>query len=467
MTKENKVREFELIIDEAIKKGLTPLSITQTGEQWLNECLGFRCGKGELELYEELDNDIPAAVDMHYNWPFPQFVAGERYNFMIVRDSLIAEDIVYVVSDDQATVTQIFAVDALTFGTGTLMEVADFGEYAIMINGVVMVFWNVLGTAWNASVETATVPLMRTICNFKGQAVGGGVTTVWHDCDETFYIWSKIGNLDFTPGEGNEAGYRRCPYGGNVYHTRRLGDNIIGYSSKGITALQPVTEPVPSFGFIELLDVGLINQGAMNGNLSKQVFVGDDHIVREITSQGIKELGYDYYMKRLSGEDIIVSYDPANRDFYIGNSTMTFLLSPYGMTEVPQHPSAVWRREKETFMIPKAIDSYEALIVSNTEDMGYGGEKTIFSMESDILVADDVQAAVDYYTSLDSYGMSDYVPLNNQGVASIIVSGNKFRFRLKFDPFYDNTRISYIKARYKMTDLRGIRGVYAPPPRGQ
>ena len=27
--------------------------------------------------------------------------------------------------------------------------------------------------------------------------------------------------------------------------------------------------------------------------------------------------------------------------------------------------------------------------------------------------------------------------------------------------------IDYIKVRYKMTDLRGIRGVYAPPLRGQ
>ena len=459
------MREFELVIDEALRNGLTPFRVTPNNSQLLNECLGFRIGNAGLEAYEEKSNPLPAAINLLYSWPFPQYITGERYNFLIIRDSITnLEDIVYLVSDDHLTVTHIFSIDQLTFGQGTLMEVADFGEYAFMTNGVIMIYWDVGINDWHEITSSATIPMMRTICNFKGQAVGGNIVSSWHDCDETFYVWSKIGEFDFTPEQDNEAGYRRCPYGGEVYCVRRLGNNVIGYSSKGITILSPSNS---TFGFIEASDVGLINRGAINGNLNRQVYVGEDYILREVTNQGVKELGYETFMEQLSGEDIIVNYDKKLKDFYIGNSTKTYLLSPKGLTEIPQHPSCVWRRNSGTYMLPDSVDDYDPLIISEPFDMGYRGQKTIFSMESDILNATSPEVAVDYVNTLGGYSTSTYKPLNNQGVGSIIVSGNSFKFRLKLDNIDEDMIISYIKARYKMTDLRGIRGVYAPPPRGQ
>ena len=461
------MREFELIIDEALRNGLTPFDVTPFNSQVLYGCLGFRCGKATLELYEQLRNPLPVTIDMLYSWPFPQFIVGERYNLLIVRDSVTnLEDIVYLISDDMTTVTYIFSVDELTFGKGTLMEVADFGEYAFMTNGVIMIYWDVTLSVWDKIVASATIPMMRTVCNFKGQAVGGNVVSSWHDCDETYYIWSKIGGMDFTPDRRNEAGYKRCPYGGTIYHVRRLGGNVVGYSSKGLTLLNPVSQPAATFGFTELSNMGLINQGAMNGDYERHIYVGEDYRLREVTPQGVKELGYRRYIERLAGEDIVVSYDKSKKDFYVGNSTKTYLLSLNGLTEIPQHPSAMWRIENETFMLPDTVDDYESLIVSEAFDMGYRGQKTVFSLESDIVASDNPQVAVDYSLAIPNlFNTSVYRPLNNQGISSMIIGGNAFRFRLKFDSVFD--RISYIKARYKMTDLRGIRGVYAPPPRGQ
>lgn len=462
------MREFEYKIDESLKNGLTSFDVTPINTPLLEECLGFRVGNAGLELYEALRHIIPGIYIIDYSWPFPQVVTGERYNFLIMRDSLVnMEDKVYLLSDDSQTLTHIFSIDQLTFGLGTLMEVADFGLYAFMTNGVVMIYWDTTINDWHEVVASATIPMMRTVCNFKGQAVGGNIVNAWHDCNETFYVWSRIGEIDFTPTLRNEEGYKRCPFGGTVYHTRRLGDNVIGYSSKGITMMVPVKEPAATFGFVEMSDVGLINQGAMNGNLGRQIYVGEDYILREITRDGIKELGFKHYMEQLTGEDIIVQYDPSKKDFYIGNSSKTYLLSPKGLTEIPQHPSAIWRRDRETYILPETVDDYKPLIVSETFNMEYGGQKTIHSVESDILLADNLEAAIDYYFSPTNYGTSNFKPLNDQGVCAITVGGNYFRIHLRFDPTYNNPRISFIKARYKMNDMRGIRGVYAPPPRGQ
>ena len=462
------MREFEFAIDDALRKGLSPLLITPFNTQLLSECLGWRIGKAGPEKYETKDNPLPIGIDVTPDWPFPQYITGERYNFLIVRDSIVNnEDVVYSVSDDHQTVTHIFSVDELTFGQGTLMEVADFGLYAFMTNGVIMIYWDTGINDWHEIVASATIPMMRTVCNFKGQAVGGNIVSAWHDCDETFYVWSKIGEMDFTPDNYNEAGYRRCPFGGVVYHTRRLGDNVVGYSSKGITLISPVSSPAATFGFTELDDIGLINQGAMNGNLKHQAYVGEDYILRMVTIKGIEELGYESFMKELAGEDIIVSYDKKEDDFYIGNSTKTFLLSSNGLSEIPQHPSTVWRRDGETYMLPDTVDDYKMTITPHPFNFEYAGQKTIFGVETDLFLGDNVEAAISYYFDTTTFNTTNFKPLNNQNVCSIIAGGNAFTVTLRCDPTYDNMRIGYIKVRFKMTDLRGIRGVYAPPPRGQ
>ena len=476
------MREFELLIDEALKKGLSSEEILPFNSQFLMECLGFRCGRAGLEVYKTLDNPLPVTIDMYYSWPFPQFIVGEKYNFLVVRDTVNQEDDVYLISTDHSIVTAIFNVDELTFGKGTLMEVADFGEYAFMTNGVIMIY-GVAG-AWIPIITSPTIPMMRTVCNLKGQAIGGNVRGIWntvtlvydpwHDCDETSYVWSKIGSMDFTPSTDNEAGYRRCPYGGEVYHVRRIGDQVVGYSSKGIVLMSPVGSPAVTFGFDELSDIGLVNRGAIAGDLFRHVYVGEDYILRDVSLQGelvrkhsIRELGYQQYMEDLQGEDIIVTYDPSTKDFYIGNSTKTFLLSPYGLTEIKQHPSAVWRSDGESHMLPETVDSALSYICTEIFDMGYKGQKTIFSMETDAFLVEDAEAGIDWANDLTSWGMEYYKPLNNMGIAAIISSGNLFRFRLRFGTVYDPARIGFIKARYKMTDLRGLRGVYAPGLRGQ
>jgi len=476
------MREFELIIDEALKKGLSPERSIPINDQWLWIAFGFRIGKHDLEGYKVSDDTpLDGLVDIDYSWPYPQFITGERYNFLISRDSTVdMEDSVYQVADDY-TITHIFDIDVLTFGTGTLMEVADFGEYAIMMNGVIMIYWDVGLADWHQVRSIATIPMMRTICNFKGQAVGGnvlglwnGVTLTydaWHDCDETFYCWSKIGEIDFTPDRQNEAGYRRCPYGGEVYHTRRLGNNVVGYSSKGITLLTPVASPAVTFAFTEVDDVGLINQGAMDGSLRRQVYLGEDYILREITSEGMKELGYYRYMNELdNGDDIIIKYDRIKKDFYIGNSEKTFLLSPYGLTEIQQHPSAVWSinyYSDDIIMLPNTVNDTPPALATTIFDMGYRGQKTIFSVESDALLTFSPTVSVGWMNSLAVWGFTTAVPLNIEGIASTIASGNEFTVLISCTLVAVDSPIKYIKIRYKMTDLRGIRGVYAPPPRGQ
>ena len=467
------MREFELIIDEAFKNGLSPLDRPPVNSQLLKECLGFRCADGGLEVHELLTNPFPSALSLDYVWPFPQVITGEGYTILAEKDAINGYIRVYKVSEDHQTITLLFTSEPVLY-PATLLEVADFGEFIFMTTGSTMIYWDAESEVWQRVAELDTVPTMRTLCNFKGQVVGGCVLSDWYDCDEKHYVWSAIGSIDFTLEKGNEAGYRRCPYGGTVYHTRRLGDTVVGYSSEGITTIYPKGSATPeygtgaTFGFGEMSDIGLINRGAVNGNEQRQICVGEDYVVREVTSEGVKELGYKSYMEQLAGEDIIVNYDPSTeKNFYIGNSSKTFLLSPQGMTEILQHPSTVWRKNKQTYCLPDAEDSTEPYLCVQPFDMGYRGEKTVFVIESDAFNVTDGEATSDWSKDLKNWNLGSYSPINNEGIVTNIIAGSAFRFRLRFGSLGTDARINYMKVRYKMTDLRGIRGVHAPPPRGQ
>jgi archaellum component FlaG (FlaF/FlaG flagellin family) len=120
-------------------------------------------------------------------------------------------------------------------------------------------------------------------------------------------------------------------------------------------------------------------------------------------------------------------------------------------------------------MIPETVDSDLPVIVTEPFDMLYAGQKTLSSIETDAAVVSDPEAGADCTFDNNSWTLANYKDINNQGIATVSVAGNSFRACIRFGAIYNNTRISYLKVRFKMTDLRGIRGVYAPPTsfRGQ
>ena len=461
------MREYYITINDALRAGLKPEIKVPKNSPFLSECYGYKVGRLGLEGIPGLTNPVPDTVVLSYSWPFPQFLLGERYRILVVRNSFTVEDDVYSLSEDYSTATHVFSVDALTFGQGTLMELADFGEYAFMTNGVIMIWWSATLGGWDKATSIATIPMMSTVCNFKGQMIGGCVQSVWHDCDEKSIVWSDIGSADFTPGRGNEAGYRRDLYGGEVYHVRRLGDNVIVYSSKGITKMFPVFSPAATFGFKELHNRGLLNRGAMDGDLNEQVFVDSDYVIWKIDNSGINRVGYQGYMDNLTNDDVIVSHDPNEEDFYFSDGVKTYLLSPKGLSEHPSYASAVWY-DQLLYGLPATDEDSTTMpyVKSDVIDMGYAGEKTIFTIEVDIK---GTEVAVEYRSRRkDEFKRTPFKPVNDVGVASILIAGVEFKIivrSLEFELLTEGP--DYITVRWKMTDLRGLRGIYAAPPRGQ
>ena len=251
----------------------------------------------------------------------------------------------------------------------------------------------------------------------------------------------------------------------------------------------PVQSPTASFGFEEIHTIGIRNQGAVNGNVNEHLFVDKGgHVWRIDRGAKLTYLGYEEFMREFSTDEngeyyadeygdraeaspsVIVSYDNLNSDFYICNDIKGFLKSPNGMTEIHNSMSSIWY-DKRLLGIkrPSLLEDTEFTLVSEVFNMGYGGSKTIFSIESGLSGTNEAEIAIDWRVDVEtSFQRTDWKPLNNLGIASIVISGGEFRlcFRAKSLTTY-SFDLDYFKIRWKMTDLRGLRGVYAAPPRGQ
>jgi hypothetical protein len=482
------MREFEFTIEEALKKGLRSNKKAVRNKQVLVDCYGFRIGSEGVEVPEVTNYPFPASLAMYYSWPFPQFLQGDKHKILVVRDTFNMEDVVYSIGNTYEDITRVFSIDELTFGKGGLMELADFGKYAFMTNGVIMLYWDPTINDWQEVTSHTNIPMMRTICNFKGQMIGGNVVSDWLGCDETYILWSNIGEANFTPGMRNEAGFRKEPFGGKVLHVRRLGDDVIVYSTNGITRMFPVQDPAPTFGFKEIHNIGIRNSGAVSGNVNEHLFVdkggsvwkldggpkltylGYEEFTREFYEEGGEYYIDEYGDRSEASPEVIVSYDNLNSDFYICNNLLGFVKSPYGLSRLYKSMSSIWydRRLLGT-KHPDTIENLRHGIVSEVFNFGYAGGKTIFSIESGLNGATNSEVAIDWRTNIESdFQRTDWVPLNDSGIASLIIQGIEFRlcFRAEAMKSY-SSNLDYFKVRWKMTDLRGLRGVYAAPPRGQ
>lgn len=463
------MREFYFTFD-GLKAGLRRDHRNPRNVQALVECMNAKAYERKLGPYVPFV--LPAytfagaPVSLSLEWPFPQLIGGTDYDFLVIRDTLNAEDLVYTIGAG-GVLTQIGVCDVLTYlAYGDRFDVADFGPYVLMTNGLMMVYYDILGTVWVAGPVIANVPLMGTVCNFRGQAVGGDIRSAWHGCGTDSVVWSMIGEMNFNPDLTNEAGFRNLPFSGSVRRVMELGDYVVVYGSNGILGMQPVSTPAATFGFKEVLDIGIPCKTAVGGNDKEHVFLGSDGWLRKIDATlTVKKLGYYEFMNPLG--EVVVSFDPREEgEHYISDGVTGYVLTPWGLGQCHQLLSSVERINDEITGIFGDDGDMEYRVKTDTVDLGYRGLKTLQVLEHGLYSPTAARAGVEWRNDSSAFVDAGSRPLNDQGIVTRPISGAEFRLKFEADNYID-VELDYITARYKMTDMRSIRGIYAPPPRGQ
>lgn len=450
------MREFELKVEDAFKKGLRTREDNPRNHEALVECYNAKPSVGGVIPFEPITDPFASAT---ISWPFPQLFIGRNYRIY-------------------CTLTQIYQLSTWTLGTVKITttgsgrwDFIDFGSYFILVNGAKLVIIDPDDESYTASNSLTNIPRFATGCAFRGRIVGGNIKTTWHGAGVNDVIWSKVGEANFTPDKTNTAGIMPMFWEGEVLRVMTLGKSVIVYGDNGVAQLYPSMEPTPTFGMNNILDVGIPAKAAVDGNERVHVFVDTNNwLWRWQDGKAPEKLGYQEFMDNLTAANIVVSYDARLGEFFISDSSTCYLLTPYGLCEVYQLPTTVQALDGTTYGVFTDTEDYEFRAKVDTLDFGIRGFKTVGMIELGIyhpatVGATSIVASVsteirNTKTSTFAQTGKGWLAANPNGFAYLGITADDFRLQVKTTRF-ESVNLSYIKPHVKVVDRRAIRGVYS------
>jgi hypothetical protein len=153
--------------------------------------------------------------------------------------------------------------------------------------------------------------------------------------------------------------------------------------------------------------------------------------------------------------------------FYISDGIYCFVLSGDKLYQCHQLINSCRPYGGETLASFKDSGETYFLGVSDIIDFNIRTIKTITTIELGIADTGVYSVALDWRMNpTDAFVRTPFVPLNEAGVATLICAARDFRLCIRCEDYRD-LKLDWATLRYKMGDNTSIRGIYAPPPRGQ
>ena len=439
-------------------------------------------------------------------WPFDMVKFLDYYTIIFRAEPAASSDIdvyeAYCGTDDVWVATKVIDnigyVDYPDPRYPVNLDVADFAwfyllTYAELKNGEIEAgcYYREPGIASGTDALTAlplsNCPDFITCCNFKGQPVVGGVLSTdayWTQLGKCSVAWSGIGHFEFRPDVNRTAGFVRMPWSdwdeGLVLKVKRLGDSLIVYGNGGRAALDPFyKEPITGFGLDDRIGGTGIHSGFhMDGNQKVHGFIdtrNDFWIVQG--KKEFKKLGYREWIEDMQAENdaeesnipIVVSYEPKRNFFYLAGFGSCYVLTEFGLYSCTQSPTSIgdYRGNVLTGFVKDHSDD-EGRVLFNPVDFKIRGLKTVeeveFGMDYTPTGSESVTAKVDFKYDYDesSWRTSGWERLNPQGMYFPVITANDLKVGIKFSDYTDgDPRLESTVLRWKLSDKRGIRGLYS------
>ena len=453
------MKEQAITLD-GILKGLRPYENMPRNQETLTECFNLIPRPQGLIPSPTITESI-TSIDVDHPWP--QILLGHTHWVCA------AEEKIYTINGDWSLTQQL----DLSPYYGTFpnapkgaWHIADVFSYMILTNGGVTVLYNPYTSDWEFN-DVVTIPTLGTVCNFNGQLIGSGRATIVGDpktihpdaseVDETFLIWGRIGSANFRLDQSNVAGYRPMPGYGEIYKVLKLGERFVVYSSNRIFLCRFVDTKV---SIEATLEYGIASRDAVGGDEFKHVAVDATGSLRVITPSSFdSEPIYKEFFDDMLGNEIVVTMNPYEKDYYITDGVISYCLTRTGLGEVAQAPTTLTSIGGTLRGFYTDLDDDEGRIVSDVLDFEVRGRKTIDGISVGSNASDSVYVAVDYkYNYGDEFETTDWIEVNPEGNAVITISGIEFRFRIKCDD-YAGFNLDYFTVKVKFDDKRQARGI--------
>jgi len=267
---------------------------------------------------------------------------------------------------------------------------------------------------------------------------------IYQDANKCNWVkWSKVGYLDFTIDQMQEAGERPLDWKGCIYAILKLLGKVVAYGENGVTVLTPVDV---KYGMQTIHKLGLYSRYSVAGIDNEHWFVDVTGKLYSVSSEGIKLLDYSEYLSQMS--NIVLSLDTELGLLYICDGTYGFVFNTRNQSfgEGPVNVTGIGAQGGVLYVAaPEEIETIKFDIKTDIYDLGSRKPKTIQTIEFGTELTDKLQAKVDYRISNKAgFRESGWALVNPSGIAYIPCYGVEFRFRLR-SYIYEVIELDYIK----------------------
>lgn len=512
------MREFNATLREPLVKGLRDDPAQRLFSQRLQGASGVITRAAGLQGYIPVIDPFDGGESV--TWPFPQLLRLSRVTLLANETSVELVD----ESTDPFGTSILSLVNPTTGGVATIpsgggqWHVADNMPSWYMTNGTTVVFRLGVDRVENQAAVTyaATSPFKSCVYGAGRIVMGGltssfwsslsalmdawqgdlpvGVTLPYNETKGNWVAWSSIGGGDlpywllYPTGytydmaataarflqrmHENSLGWMPLGFQGDVVSLHNLGNAVVAFGEDGVEALLPTTgnqlaEMSPTFGKQTLLwRTGAADRGAVGGDKNNLLMVGTDGCLWRFTSDLQKQyLGYAEYMTPLLGNPITVSHLENQNWFYIGgydgSSERAYLLTPEGLSEVPERLTSGFFYEGAMAGVPDSFGTDDALIVTEPIDFSLRAWKKIGWIRLSMYTEHDVDVALDFrFETGDAWTRTPFKAVNRQGDVYMSQSGLEFRIVIRVSDYTD-FKLDFIEVGYQADDKRYLRGANA------
>ena len=518
------MKEFPLSLKAAFSNGLRPDDRMPRNSDVLTECQNVRItGVGDTltpSTYTPIT--YPSGIQsVTIDFPFPQLFKGSQRTILADKTALYSITETGNWTKAAITTNNAYSVEAArAITSGSSWHFADFGyrTYALF-NGSCTVFRTsrlsmfVGGAQDELFVEDSVT--INSGCNCRGRMVLGGFNSDnffnsgWQSINSTLFgsivtalgitapvnpgsnwvWWSPIGTgafllfypSDYTTGLVSDAypdvdhsmlfelvkrgdmGFMPMNWQGTVRCVKTLGKGVMVYGDNGISYM-PMHEH--TFGLLDLLPYGVESRSSVGGNETEHVFVDEAGWLWRVRSgEAPRKLGFREFFENMIGNDIVVSHNPIEEEYYISDGSLCYVLTKddklYETTFLVTSIAVSGGGAVGVYDRPGDADDNYAVMATDVIDMGMRSLKTIERVVVSTTNTTTVSVAVDWRNKTsDSWSRTSYYNTNYEGVAYLPVMGLEFRVVVRCTD-YTKMDVDNVVIHFKVDDRRIVRGVYA------
>uniref|UniRef100_A0A6M3KQE3 Uncharacterized protein n=1 Tax=viral metagenome TaxID=1070528 RepID=A0A6M3KQE3_9ZZZZ len=324
----------------------------------------------------------------------------------------------------------------------------------------------------------------------------GGLSASGRDLGQNYVLWSTIGGdllwliypdfarkgfvseddatgydyqdsnfeskLFFNMLKRNELGWMPMPFQDKIIKIAPLGEKgVIVYSPTGVVLMYPDSRVFPTFGKKQIATFGPTNRGAISVGKDDHVFLDKNGRVWRVTAEGIEQVANNRLYGSFLIDNLASSYDSLNDEHYISSEDVCIVITKAGVGEVSDRPTSGLVTSNGFSIISEPRTQLGKVIVFNTMDFNMpGSEKKIENVEISANDTRKLFVSTYYrYKRSEHFRLLPWIQVSDSGSAYLGIVGLEFRLAIK--SMSEDLKISSVSARWKSTDKRIIKGLYA------